>query len=1124
MKKKKSKAKGSVAELKNLVRGALSKLREKSKPNAARVPMDMEQAAQIQINKAIAKARRTLKGGQLKQFEDWVAEQISEQSHKSVRLGSNLNSIGIFPKELKARGLIDELKSARHKIQNSKDRISDFSERAAEIGRRISEGQYAQAVDILGSVVEEEGYSYWAIETELAALYALSGVEEMKRRAKELSLPMAGLGKFYAHYFGVRNEPSQVAIRFKANLRKKIDDSSLSVDLKAYSKYRLYGGLEKDSDFLASVLACESITCVTDLAFSTLKVARYIFSNRAAFSRDVLVEAEECLRVLAVFCDRLGISGCTPGNKEYGDSPSRLMAIASRAISLSTRPIDLWFEERDELAFIVRGVASRLSTRADGLHAEELDRKILNVGWIPECVEIGDVSMISSLPELLLQYGAVRDKNASMPISILEALQIEISNIVAGLSCGSKEVVEILDAISEIEQGLVDIDGAKERISAQKNPVASDAMRVVFAAYFNELGMQSECVTLCAEAGIENENVIPMLPLMSLFQGAKWAGMREMAGSIDLSISLDHFLKINEERKIRTYKRYAVEGLMKRFGVKSVSDLPNALIADGVEGIKVEYFGENICDPVTLELIPGVGGSRKVKMLRSSILKELAAMHTPREAAYLREAEEVDEALLVDAGIQDLDESKMYVNERAILNSVNKELAADFQRYLRLVESGIGTADELPELIKHFSSITMKSFQIPKNDADDLLFQIIFSISEAFLQDPASGLDIVIGRRLRHGTISSELRGVLERYELIGQRPRAGADYDPSGAIERRFGGLEEKKRRIVFSAFSRFSEAIDQLVALLRDEYFHITSKKKPRGVFDVTINAMFLSLARSIAQTCLTIDQFSRECIAIFWYVLSLKAEVARPKVEVEIKKTLHAAFSRLIAELKALGVLDAAFLAHIQHASEELQRRASTIAGWIRVPKVNVEGKAYGLDHAVDVAVAVVVGQKPAFKPIIKKHVPEDVMLDLYGLSLIQDALYIAIVNVYEHSGKKVDNNVDITIKFDEASSLLKFSIANDVANSARSAEREARLDATRNDIQRRAYSERARRDRESGLCKLAALVMQHDKTEISFGFVEDKFKLDFDLLYLRPVDQDSRMPDLLFDAASEVEVQA
>lgn len=1119
MKKRKSSANSNLAEVKNIVRGALSKLKEKSKPNATRLPLAMEQAAKIQIDRAIARARRTLKGGQLKSFEDWLVEQLAEQSHMSEKVGSNLSAIGIFPAELKARALVEELRFACKKIRSNKRRISDFAGKAVDVGRKIFLGQYEEAKDALDEVVSAEGSSYWAVETDLAASYAVGGVEEMKKRAKEVSASMEGIGKFYAHYFGVRNEPSQVASRFRANLRKKIDDSNLSAELKAYSKFRLYGEIEKDTTFLAGILACEGITSVVDLIFTTLKVSRFILSNKSAFSQNVLLEAEECINELAFFCEHLGLSNVFSSGREGGEPTSRLMSIASRAVAMSTRPIDSWFEEKDEIAFIVRGVASRLSTRADGLHAEELDRLTLNVGWLPDCIEIGDVSAVPSLPEVILQYGKSEGIRVVMPLSILEAIDVVISNIFSGHFCGADEVREILRAMREVEQGEIDAAGALVMASSQRNPVVSDAMRVVFAVCFNEIGMQSDCVAICSEAGIENENVIPMLPLMSLFQGAKWASLKDMVGSIDLPISLDHFLRVNEERKIRTYKRYAVEELMKSFGVRAISEFPKALSSAGVDLIKVEYFVAHICDPVTLELIPGVGGSRKVKVLRSSILRELAAMHTPREAAYLREAEEVEEALRVDEGIQDLDESKIYVDERAVLNSVNKELAADFQRYLKLVESGVGTADELPELIKHFSSISMKSFQIPKNDADDLLFQIIFSISEAFLQDPASGLDIVIGRRIRHGTISSELRGVLERYELIGQRPRAGADYEPSGSIERRFHQLDEKKRKIVYSAFSRFSESIDQLVALLRDEYFHITSKKKPRGVFDVTINAMLLSLARSIAQTCQTIDQFSRECIALFWYVLSLRAEVARPKVEAEIKKTLQASFSRLMEELKALGVLDAAFMAHIQHASDELQRRASAIAGWIKVPKVGVEGKAYGLEHAVDVALAVVVGQKPAFKPIIQKEVPEHLMLDLHGFSLVEDALYIAIVNVYEHSGKKVDNNVDIKISFDEQSSLLRFSITNDVANSARTADRVARLDETRNDIQRRAYSERARRDRESGLCKLAALVMQHDKTEISFGFVGDKFKLDFDLLYLKPVDEDPNVPDLLFDSASE-----
>jgi hypothetical protein len=124
-----------------------------------------------------------------------------------------------------------------------------------------------------------------------------------------------------------------------------------------------------------------------------------------------------------------------------------------------------------------------------------------------------------------------------------------------------------------------------------------------------------------------------------------------------------------------------------------------------------------------------------------------------------------------------------------------------------------------------------------------------------------------------------------------------------------------------------------------------------------------------------------------------------------------------------------------------------------------------------------------------------------LDLHGFSIVSDALYIALDNVSQHSGKKIDNRIDINVKFDKAESLLRFEIISELAPSARSPDKEAHVDGILSDIKRRAYGERVRLDTHSGLFKLAAIVNQSERTSITFGYAEgNRFRLEFDLVYV------------------------
>lgn len=1108
--KSRSKSTVHTDHAKNLVRGALSLLRASSVPDAHRDGWKQEQLAQHQINRALAKAKSKLSQKQLVAFEKWVVDSIKEQNRNARRIGTNITSLGLLPNELQPRDLVTELRLAFAHLYEQRVELLEFCKDVKMLGKTIASQDWAAANSLLQNARIRDGYSYWAVETELALKQATEGVESLKSHVTSLSICSIGLNKFFIYFFGVRNEPAQTSSRYKVNLKKRIEDSDISTEMQAYAKYRLYDGLDADQAKLSAVLAYEQLTTTADLLFTLIKIARFILGRKGAFSVEVIDAATQVTTMLAQFTSLLGIESIVPESEVIGMSQDGvhsgfgLMRTAQNAIRMAMQPSDMWSHAETSEELIVKGLASQMSTWSDGLFAEELAKQFLNFSWLPIAIELGDTTAVPLLPNLF-KNAEIRDAHeGNLITSIHDALRATVKKLV--LNSTSDPISELLPATEAIRAfnerritEAIDVLSKSEKVSESK--VAQDVEMVLLAGYLHDNGDALRCMSLCSKAGMENDRIITMLPLGEMFQGVKWPALRSFAQAVDLPIALDLYLRIIDDRKVKSYKRYAIEELMKANNVGSVVELPNALLSAEVATDKIEYLLCYVCDKATLELLPGMGDSRKVMIARSQVLRGLAALNTNSKLEYLAEAANIENELLVNDGLFALDDSKVYVDEQAILNSVNQELSADFQRYLKLVESGVGVSDSLADVLKSFNNPSSKTFQIPKNDADDLLATIISAVLEKFLFDPASGLDIIIGRRVRHGTIASEIRGYLEASDLIGQKPHAGAAYDAPARVVSLCMRLDPKRRRFVNAAFSRFSESIDQIISLLRDEYFYVRTKTKSRGIFDIQITSIVLALARSIAQTCKTIDHFSKECLEIFWFNLSVHADTIRPTVESEIKKSLNVTFSKLTNELRALEVSEPEFIVCLQQASEELQRRASTIASWIRVPKNSVEGATYSMQRVVDIAVAMVSGQRPGFRPLLTTALPDNLELDMHGFSIVVDAMYIALDNICEHSGKKDGNNVKIEIRFDEVTSLISFVITNEVAANFRNSEKEARINATRLDIQKRKYGERARLNRGSGLYKLAAIVMQSEKTTINFGFVDPNlFRLNFDLVYL------------------------
>ena len=1081
------KTKYNLVDAQNLVRGALSKLKEPSTPERKRDAGKQAQQCQKQINKAISLAKSKLSPKALEEFFEWLALQVTTTGAIQSSIGVPLTSIGIFPVQIDSLDLASEIDAALSKILRFAGGLEKFANVANKVAIGIRGFDWEAALSCVEEFEADEGVSFWSLETGLALIQQMKGLEEMKGRSSKLSISAYGLTRFYLYFFGVRNEPAQNSARYRSNTTRRVDDADLSEAMRVYSRYRLHGSLGSTEQDLRFILAAEQFTTPIDLFFTLIKICKKIGASERNYSAAIIDSVSQAMSSLSVVLRKIGITAFGDFIVATGQGVG-VCGYARSAIPLAfEEELDAPASKLDDI--IVRGLASQISTQSSGLHAEEMAKFSLNFSWLPEFIDIGDITVLPTLPKI---FEGCLVSAVSMPLTMTAALQVEAAKLIKTPSSQSSELEKIHRALSSSQ---------KADLLLINNPLTRDCVGVIASNRYYSGGEYDAAVEISAKSGIYNPKIISSLPIVDMYYGYKWSTVKRSGDMLHVAIALDHLLKVIDERTYKTYKRYAIEELMKEYKCSSIVDLPQSLLEFGHSIDLIAYLCAVTCNLVTIELLPGMSGSKKSRQTRSDLLRALAKLKPPFEEFYVQEAMHIADSLRVDDGLEVLDDSKVYVDEQSIMNALSVEASADFQRYQKLVESGVGESDDLVEVIKSFRSPSAKNFQIPKNEADDLLGELVASIREKFLWDPVSGLDVLIGRRIRHGTIASELRGVLEPVELICQRPKLGADYQLPAKLEAYSARLDPKKKKIFKSAFSRFSESIDSIIGMLRDECFYVKSKAKSRGVFDLVVQASYLMLLRAVAQTCNSADQFLKECIGVFWFDISARCEIARPTVENETKKNLQAAFSKLTNELRSNGIDDVELLSNIVHQSEELQRRASIIASWIRVPNAEVNGESYTLKYIIDVAVAFVTGQHTKFKPEIKANVPEGLFLDLHGFSIIQDALYLALVNIYEHSGVKGENQVVIDIVFDGSTSLLHFVITNDVEPGSASPEKEMKLNSLRQDIKKRAYGERAKQNRDSGLSKLAMIVMQYQNTSINFGFESGKFfKLEFQLLFL------------------------
>ena len=1116
---KQSNKSASKKHIQNTIRGALASLKSASVPNRTRVKWRQEQAAREQIYRAMALAQNCLSAPEILALEQWIDRQHGLQQ-SSEQLGPALTSLGLVPSELTARDSALEVNSASALLMSRAPRMLKFCEVVLSLQKSFAASQWNSCRITLKSMGQQFGRSYFELEISTSVEQMMGGVDGMKSFVQKNSVGGSGAHPYLMYMIGVRNEPAQTASRFKEQTKKRHNEArDISTSLKAYLEYRLAKELPLDELALSSILNAERHGSQIDLLFTLLSIIKFVKTNVGAFSRKFSTALQEAEIAIKPLTNALGLQ--LEGRLEEAQfssdifyphtarevfiaNPSDLVALGHAALETLWSP-DKNQHPQNQLEMILTGAASSLSTQDSGVAGEDLEKILLNMGALPILSQLGSTTEV---PKFVSMYLSLLDKKdrSSWPGTLKETMeaallsQLEKGSVVSHQGDSPMRTLSLVASIySEGE-----IQSALETLTSNvgKTELERDTFQVIAACLQQQVEMHEAAIKTMAAAGVRNSQLISLLPLDAIFRGSRWNSLLKYGASLELCICLDLYLRSSGDRRARTYKRYAVEELMRASACTDLLDLLSTIKAAKTPDAQIEYFFDSVCDIYTLELLPEVGNSRNAQDLRVKLLRNLSKNSTTSPHRFLEEADVIEASLSVNDGLEMLDASRVYVDEARILPGVQKELSADFQRYLDLVKSGVGVSDSFSDILKSIKHPSEKTFQIPTNDADDLFGAITYRIRERFLFDAASGLDIHVGRRIRHGTIASQLRGPLEARALIGQRPKLGADYDPPDGVKNLLGTLDQKSRQRVSAAFSRFSEAIDSLIIHLRDEIFHVRSKEKPRGIFDVPVNPVFLALARSIAQACPSIEDYSRHCIQMFWMLLSAKMAAERPPMENDTKKAISTAFERLGQELRAAGVADAMLHVSIQQALEELRRHVIELGSWMRVPRSSIEGRTFGIQRIVDVATALVKGQRPGFKPDIVSTVPDNLELDYYGFSVVVDVLYIAIDNVYAHSAKKIDNRISIDITFEPNASLIHFTIRSELGKEGWNTEKESHVNVIRSNISKRAYADSARKDKNSGLSKLAALVLQGEETTISFGFVDrSHFELKFELHYIQ-----------------------
>lgn len=179
--------------------------------------------------------------------------------------------------------------------------------------------------------------------------------------------------------------------------------------------------------------------------------------------------------------------------------------------------------------------------------------------------------------------------------------------------------------------------------------------------------------------------------------------------------------------------------------------------------------------------------TEEVRIERMSVLQLLINWDTSRESEYAEAIKELTFDQTMQRGLDQINQTRVFVNESAITRWAEKEVAQDYDRWLRLAESTAGNR-EVDDLLRQYAldpsnDRTLAAFAKGKpTAADAMLMDMVDRLYQRFLSDPTDGLDTFLSLRIRHGSFKGTLLGPFEEQGLLFG---TGSSYSNEAFVER---------------------------------------------------------------------------------------------------------------------------------------------------------------------------------------------------------------------------------------------------------------------------------------------------------------------------------------------------
>jgi hypothetical protein len=616
-----------------------------------------------------------------------------------------------------------------------------------------------------------------------------------------------------------------------------------------------------------------------------------------------------------------------------------------------------------------------------------------------------------------------------------------------------------------------------------------------------------EAIDFVVDRILSDPSAASMLPIADCAERLDKSARKLLAAKLSTPIILDLYSRHVSDR-LDNLRAYAYEDFLIAHDIERPTALSR--LAERFDRNLLVYYLQKICIPGIMQVSSAFSGSQELEQERLAICSILRQIDQPNAKEYELEIRQITRTQVIQQGVLHVDKSRIFVDQAAIRRWAERNLKEGFARYRALLEAGVDTGviafTDAVEDVLEGGKAAQTLLALPKNEANDLLDDLVSKLFAECMMNPEYGLDCYLSMRIRHGALSGQLRGPLEEQKIITQREGGSQRYKSNDFWLQKLDYLSPTAQQQFDTRLARFSHDYDSAIDKFAGEFIQVHSTEKEGGLFSKTLPALFLGVIATEIKQDTTFDDFISVYFNWFWQRVEIDLKTVRKRIDENLKPGINSLFASLQSDLESLiGDLPTPDLDRaIRVAQTGAQNALNQVNEWFRLRKPE-SVPSLTLEEIIDIGLQCVKNIHPDFRPHIDQSIPT--LPSFVDWTPLSDIFFIVFENIQKHSGI-IRPAVEITAS--ESQDQFRIMVSSEVEVSANIDEAQNRVAKIKQAISEGSYQHGVRSEGGTGLMKLRKIIGQNPKksNHLDFGFTHDnRFFVELELPYLEIPNEDT-----------------